>query len=145
MAKAQLIDGKIHAERRRTQVAAEVAQLKADYGIQPGLAVVLVGEDPASEIYVRSKGEHSLAVGMHSVTHRLPADTPQHDLLRLVGELNADPLIHGILVQLPLPKSIDERAVLAAISPDKDVDGLHVVNAGRLASGIPALTPVSYT
>ena len=141
MAKAQLIDGKIYAERLRAQVAIQVAELKADYGIQPGLAVVLVGEDPASEIYVRSKGEHSLAVGMHSVTHRLPADTPQHDLLRLVGELNADPLIHGILVQLPLPKSIDERAVLAAISPDKDVDGLHVVNAGRLASGLPALTP----
>jgi methylenetetrahydrofolate dehydrogenase (NADP+)/methenyltetrahydrofolate cyclohydrolase len=141
MAKAQLIDGKIYAERLRTQVAEEVAQLRADYGIQPGLAVVLVGEDPASEIYVRSKGEHSLAVGMHSVTHRLPADTAQHDLLRLVGELNTDPLIHGILVQLPLPKHLDERAVLAAINPDKDVDGLHVVNAGRLASGIPALTP----
>ena len=138
---AQLIDGKIYAERLRTQVAAEVAQLRADYGIQPGLAVVLVGDDPASEIYVRSKGEHSLAVGMHSVTHRLPADTAQHDLLRLVGELNADPLIHGILVQLPLPDHLDQRAVLAAINPDKDVDGLHVVNAGRLASGIPALTP----
>lgn len=138
---AQLIDGKIYAERLRTQVAGEVAQLRVDYGIQPGLAVVLVGEDPASEIYVRSKGEHSLAVGMHSVTHRLPADTAQHDLLRLVGELNADPLIHGILVQLPLPRHLDERAVLAAINPDKDVDGLHVVNAGRLASGIPALTP----
>lgn len=138
---AQLIDGKIYAERLRAQVAAEVAQLRADYGIQPGLAVVLVGEDPASQIYVRSKGEHSLAVGMHSVTHRLPADTQQHDLMRLVGELNTDPLIHGILVQLPLPKHLDERAVLAAINPDKDVDGLHVVNAGRLASGIPALTP----
>ncbi len=138
---AQLIDGKIYAERLRGQVAVEVAQLKADYGIQPGLAVVLVGADPASEIYVRSKGEHSLAVGMHSVTHRLPADTAQHDLLRLVGELNADPLIHGILVQLPLPKHLDERSVLAAINPDKDVDGLHVVNAGRLASGLPALTP----
>ena len=138
---AQLIDGKIYAERLRNQVAVEVAQLRADYGIQPGLAVVLVGEDPASEIYVRSKGEHSLAVGMHSVTHRLPADTPQHDLLRLVGELNTDPLIHGILVQLPLPKHLDDRVVIAAINPDKDVDGLHVVNAGRLASGIPALTP----
>jgi methylenetetrahydrofolate dehydrogenase (NADP+)/methenyltetrahydrofolate cyclohydrolase len=138
---AQLIDGKIYAERLRAQVAEEVAELRADYGIQPGLAVVLVGADPASEIYVRSKGEHSLAVGMHSVTHRLPADTEQHDLLRLVGDLNADPLIHGILVQLPLPRQIDERAVLAAISPDKDVDGLHVVNAGRLASGIPALIP----
>ena len=138
---AKLIDGKIFAERLRAQVAVEVADLKASHGIQPGLAVVLVGDDPASQIYVRSKGEHSLAVGMHSVTHRLPDDTPQHDLLRLVGELNADPLIHGILVQLPLPKPIDERAVLAAISPDKDVDGLHVVNAGRLASGMPALTP----
>jgi len=138
---AQLIDGKIYAERLRNQVAVEVAQLRADYGIQPGLAVVLVGADPASEIYVRSKGEHSLAVSMHSVTHRLPADTALHDLLRLVGELNADPLIHGILVQLPLPKHLDERAVLAAINPDKDVDGLHVVNAGRLANGIPSLTP----
>lgn len=124
---AKLIDGKIYAERLRAQVAREVAQLRADHGIQPGLAVVLVGEDPASEIYVRSKGEHSLAVGMHSVTHRLPADTSQHDLLRLVGELNSDPLIHGILVQLPLPKSLDARAVLAAISPDKDVDGKSVV------------------
>ncbi|HET6970463.1 MAG TPA: bifunctional methylenetetrahydrofolate dehydrogenase/methenyltetrahydrofolate cyclohydrolase FolD [Phenylobacterium sp.] len=140
MAQAQLIDGKIYAERLRAQVAVEVAQLKANYSIQPGLAVVLVGEDPASEIYVRSKGEHSLAVGMHSVTHRLPADTPQHDLLRLVGELNADPLIHGILVQLPLPKHLDEKSVLAAINPDKDVDGLHVVNAGRLVAGLPALT-----
>ncbi len=114
---AQLIDGKIYAERLRTQVAGEVAQLRSDYGIQPGLAVVLVGADPASEIYVRSKGEHSLAVGMHSVTHRLPADTAQHDLLRLVAELNADPLIHGILVQLPLPKHLDERAVLAGDQP----------------------------
>jgi methylenetetrahydrofolate dehydrogenase (NADP+)/methenyltetrahydrofolate cyclohydrolase len=138
---AKLIDGKVYAERLRAQVAQEVAALKASHGIQPGLAVVLVGDDPASQIYVRSKGEHSLAVGMHSVTHRLPADTTQHELLRLVGELNVDPLIHGILVQLPLPKPLDERAVLAAINPDKDVDGLHVVNAGRLASGQPALTP----
>jgi methylenetetrahydrofolate dehydrogenase (NADP+)/methenyltetrahydrofolate cyclohydrolase len=138
---AQLIDGKIYAERLRAQVTEEVARLKADYGIQPGLAVVLVGDDPASQIYVRSKGEHSLAAGMHSVTHRLPADTTQHELMRLVGELNVDPLIHGILVQLPLPKHIDEHAVLAAINPDKDVDGLHVVNAGRLASGMAALTP----
>ena len=140
-AQAKLIDGKVYAERLRAQVAAEVAELRANHGLQPGLAVVLVGDDPASEIYVRSKGEHSLAVGMHSVTHRLPADTPQHDLLRLVGELNVDPLIHGILVQLPLPKHVDEKAVLAAMNPDKDVDGLHVVNAGRLASGQAALTP----
>jgi methylenetetrahydrofolate dehydrogenase (NADP+)/methenyltetrahydrofolate cyclohydrolase len=138
---ARIIDGKIYAERLRAQVAAEVAELRANHDLQPGLAVVLVGDDPASQIYVRSKGEHSLAVGMHSVTHRLPQDTSQHDLLRLVGELNVDPLIHGILVQLPLPRHIDEKAVLAAINPDKDVDGLHVVNAGRLASGQPALTP----
>ena len=140
-AQAKLIDGKVYAERLRAQVAAEVAELRANHGLQPGLAVVLVGDDPASEIYVRSKGEHSLAVGMHSVTHRLPADTPQHDLLRLVGELNVDPLIHGILVQLPLPKHVDEKAVLAAMNPDKDVDGLHVVNAGRLAIGQAALVP----
>jgi methylenetetrahydrofolate dehydrogenase (NADP+)/methenyltetrahydrofolate cyclohydrolase len=138
---AKLIDGKVYAERLRAQVAAEVAELRTNHGLQPGLAVVLVGDDPASQIYVRSKGEHSLAVGMHSVTHRLPADTTQHDLLRLVAELNVDPLIHGILVQLPLPKPLDEHAVLAAINPDKDVDGLHVVNAGRLANGQPALTP----
>jgi methylenetetrahydrofolate dehydrogenase (NADP+)/methenyltetrahydrofolate cyclohydrolase len=138
---AKIIDGKVYAERVRSQVAEEVARLRAAYNLQPGLAVVLVGDDPASQIYVRSKGEHSLAVGMHSVTHRLPADASQHELLRLVGELNADPAIHGILVQLPLPKHLDEQAVIAAISPDKDVDGLHVVNAGRLANGVPALTP----
>jgi len=140
-APAKLIDGKLYAERLRAKVAEDVAALKASHAIQPGLAVVLVGDDPASQIYVRSKGEHSLAVGMHSVTHRLPENTSQHELLRLVGELNVDPLIHGILVQLPLPKSLDEKAVLAAINPDKDVDGLHVINAGRLASGLPALTP----
>lgn len=138
---AKIIDGKVVAERLRAQVADEVARLRADYKLQPGLAVVLVGEDPASQVYVRSKGEHSLAVGMHSVTHRLPEDTRQEELIRLVAELNADPLIHGILVQLPLPRHLDEKAVIAAISPDKDVDGLHVVNAGRLASGLPALVP----
>jgi methylenetetrahydrofolate dehydrogenase (NADP+)/methenyltetrahydrofolate cyclohydrolase len=138
---AQIIDGKVVAERLRAQVGEEVARLRADYRLQPGLAVVLVGEDPASQVYVRSKGEHSLAAGMHSVTHRLPADTQQDELIRLVADLNADPLIHGILVQLPLPKHLDEKAVIAAISPDKDVDGLHVVNAGRLAAGLPALVP----
>jgi methylenetetrahydrofolate dehydrogenase (NADP+)/methenyltetrahydrofolate cyclohydrolase len=138
---AKLIDGKVYAERLRGQVAEQVAELKRLHGIQPGLAVVLVGEDAASQIYVRSKGEHSLAAGMHSVTHRLPDNTEQHELLRLIAELNADPLIHGILVQLPLPKHLDEKSVLAAINPDKDVDGLHVVNAGRLASGLPGLYP----
>jgi methylenetetrahydrofolate dehydrogenase (NADP+)/methenyltetrahydrofolate cyclohydrolase len=138
---AGIIDGKVHAERVRAEVAAEVARLRAEHGLQPGLAVVLVGEDPASQVYVRSKGEHSLAAGMHSVTHRLPSDTRQDELIRLVADLNADPLIHGILVQLPLPKHLDEKAVIAAISPDKDVDGLHVVNAGRLVAGLPALVP----
>lgn len=138
---ANLIDGKIYAERLRGLVAEQVAQLRRDHGLQPGLAVVLVGEDPASQIYVRSKGEHSLAAGMHSVTHRLPDNTGQDELLKLIADLNADPLIHGILVQLPLPKHLDEKSVLAAISPDKDVDGLHVVNAGRLASGLPGLYP----
>lgn len=138
---ASIIDGKVLAERLRTQVAEEVARLRADYKLQPGLAVVLVGEDPASQAYVKSKGEHSLAVGMHSVTHRLPENTQQDELIRLVAELNADPLIHGILVQLPLPKHLDEKAVVAAINPDKDVDGLHVVNAGRLVAGLPALVP----
>ncbi|MDP3175521.1 MAG: bifunctional methylenetetrahydrofolate dehydrogenase/methenyltetrahydrofolate cyclohydrolase FolD [Phenylobacterium sp.] len=141
MPQAQIIDGRVFAEHLRGVVAAEVADLRAKHGLQPGLAVVLVGADAASEIYVRSKGEHSVAVGMHSLTHKLAADTPQAELLALIAALNADPLIHGILVQLPLPKGLDERAVLAAIDPEKDVDGLHVVNAGRLASGLPALTP----
>jgi methylenetetrahydrofolate dehydrogenase (NADP+)/methenyltetrahydrofolate cyclohydrolase len=138
---AKLIDGKVYAERLRGQVAEEVTRLRRDHGVQPGLAVVLVGEDPASQIYVRSKGEHSLAAGMHSVTHRLPDNTEMPELLKLIEDLNSDPLIHGILVQLPLPKHLDEKAVLATINPDKDVDGLHVVNAGRLASGLPGLYP----
>src|SRR3989344_4583415 len=142
---AGIIDGRVHAERVRAKVAAEVAELRAKHGLQPGLAVVLVGDDPASQVYVKSKGEHSLAVGMHSVTHRLPADTQQGELLRLVADLTADPLIHGILVQLPLPKHLDEKAVIAAIDPDKDVDGLHVVNAGRLVAGLPALVACTPT
>ena len=138
---AKLIDGKIYAERLRASVAAQVAELKASHGLQPGLAVVLVGDDPASQIYVRSKGEHSLAAGMHSVTHRLPEDTTQEQLLALVADLNDDPLIHGILVQLPQPKHLDERAVLAILTPEKDVDGLTMISAGRLASGQPGLYP----
>lgn len=137
---ARIIEGLPVAERLRAEVAAEVARLRAEHGLQPGLAVVLVGDDPASQVYVKSKGEQSLAAGMHSVTHRLPADTRQEELIRLVADLNADPLIHGILVQLPLPAHLDEKAVIATISPDKDVDGLHVVNAGRLTVGEPALT-----
>jgi len=138
---AQIIDGKVYADRVREQVGAEVARLKAEHGLQPGLAVVLVGEDPASQIYVRSKGEQSLAAGMHSVIHRLPETTSQDELLALVAQLNADPKIHGILVQLPLPKRLDEKAVLAILDPEKDVDGLTMISAGRLASGLPGLYP----
>jgi methylenetetrahydrofolate dehydrogenase (NADP+)/methenyltetrahydrofolate cyclohydrolase len=138
---AQIIDGKVFSEGVRARVAAEVAELVRDHGLKPGLAVVLVGEDAASQIYVRSKGEQSLAAGMHSVTHRLAADTTEETVLALVRELNADPAIHGILVQLPLPKHISEARVLEVLDPDKDVDGLTVASAGRLASGLPALTP----
>jgi methylenetetrahydrofolate dehydrogenase (NADP+)/methenyltetrahydrofolate cyclohydrolase len=138
---ATIIDGKVYAERLREEVGAEVARLKAQHGLQPGLAVVLVGDDPASQIYVRSKGEQSLAAGMHSVTHRLPEATSQDELMALVGALNADPKIHGILVQLPLPKHLDANAVLAILDPEKDVDGLTMVSAGRLASGLPGLYP----
>ena len=141
MSQARIIDGKPLAERVRAEASAEVAKLKASHGLTPGLAVVLVGDDPASQIYVRSKGEHSRAIGMHSVTHLLPADTPQATLMALVAELNADPAIHGILVQLPLPKGLDEKAVILAIDPAKDVDGLHVINAGRLSQGLPTLAP----
>lgn len=140
-AEAQVIDGKIYAERLRAEVAAEVAELKARHGLQPGLAVILVGEDPASQAYVKSKGEKSLEAGMHSVTHRLPATASHEDILAVIQALNADPRIHGILLQLPLPKGLDEKPLIAAIDPDKDVDGLHIINAGRLAQGLPALTP----
>lgn len=141
MSQAQIIDGKVYAERVRAGVAEEVARLRKDHGLQPGLAVIVVGDDPASQVYVKSKGEQSLAVGMHSVTHRLPGDAQLDELLLLIAGLNEDPRVHGILLQLPLPAHLETRAALAAIHPDKDVDGLHVVNAGRLASGEPALTP----
>jgi methylenetetrahydrofolate dehydrogenase (NADP+)/methenyltetrahydrofolate cyclohydrolase len=141
MTQAQIIDGKAEAERLCEDVAVEVARLKADHGLIPGLAVVLVGDDPASQIYVRSKGERSKAAGMHSVTHILPAETTQAELMALIDQLNNDPAIHGILCQLPLPKGLDEKAVILAINPDKDVDGLHVINAGRLSQGLPSLVP----
>jgi len=141
VADARIIDGKAYAEAVREQVRVEVMRLKAEYGLQPGLAVVLVGEDPASQIYVRSKGEQSLAAGMHSVTHRLAANAPQAEVEALVRGLNADPAIHGILVQLPLPAGLDQASVIAAIDPDKDVDGLTLINAGRLASGVMGLAP----
>jgi len=115
--------------------------LKAAHGVQPGLAVVLVGEDPASQVYVRNKAKQTVLAGMQSFEHKLPADISQADLLGLVMGLNEDPAVHGILVQLPLPAHLDADAVIACIDPDKDVDGLHVVNAGRLAAGLPGLVP----
>lgn len=142
---AQIIEGLPVADRVRAEVAAEVARLRAEHGLQPGLAVVLVGEDPASQVYVKSKGEQSKAAGMHSVTHLLPGDTTQETLEALVRELAADPAIHGILVQLPLPKHLDEKPVIDLIGPDKDVDGLHVINAGRLVAGLPALVACTPT
>ncbi|MDI1281885.1 MAG: methylenetetrahydrofolate dehydrogenase (NADP+)/methenyltetrahydrofolate cyclohydrolase [Brevundimonas sp.] len=140
-ARATLIDGKAFAAGLVDRVTAATARLIADRGIKPGLAVVIVGEDPASQVYVRNKGERTLAAGMRSDTHRLPDSTDQETLLALVAALNADSGIHGILVQLPLPAHIDTSAVLGAIDPDKDVDGFHVVNAGRLAVGLPGLVP----
>jgi methylenetetrahydrofolate dehydrogenase (NADP+)/methenyltetrahydrofolate cyclohydrolase len=138
---ARIIDGKIISAEVRARVAAEVARLKAEHGITPGLAVVLVGNDPASEVYVRSKHKQTQEAGMASFEHRLPADVPQAELLALIKKLNADPAVHGILVQLPLPKGLDSTAVIDAIDPAKDVDGLNPTNAGRLASGLFALTP----
>jgi methylenetetrahydrofolate dehydrogenase (NADP+)/methenyltetrahydrofolate cyclohydrolase len=138
---AQIIDGKQVAAQLREHVAQEVARVGRDHGLVPGLAVVLVGNDPASEVYVRSKAKLTVAAGMASFEHRLPADVAQAELLALVDTLNRDPTVHGILVQLPLPKAIESQTVIAAIDPAKDVDGLHPVNAGRLASGFDALTP----
>lgn len=142
---ANIIEGHVHAERLRADVTAEVTRLRAEYDLQPGLAVVLVGDDPASQAYVKSKGEQSTAAGMHSVTHLLPGDASQESLMALVTELATDPRLHGILVQLPLPKHLDEKPVIAAIGPDKDVDGLHVVNAGRLVAGLPGLVACTPT
>ena len=140
-APARLIDGKAFAAGLVERVSAAAARLESGHGIRPGLAVVIVGEDPASQIYVRNKGETTQRAGMRSDTHRLPTETTQQDLLTLIASLNADPGIHGILVQLPLPSQIDSASVLGAIDPDKDVDGFHVVNAGRLAVGLPGLVP----
>jgi methylenetetrahydrofolate dehydrogenase (NADP+)/methenyltetrahydrofolate cyclohydrolase len=138
---ARIIDGKIIAAELRERVAGEVARVQRDHGLTPGLAVVLVGSDPASEVYVRSKHKQTQAAGMASFEHRLAADVAQADLLALVAKLNADPAVHGILVQLPLPKGLDTDTVVNAIDPAKDVDGLHPNNAGRLAGGLPALSP----
>ena len=136
-----IIDGKAFAAGLRQRIAVEAASFLAKAGRKPGLAVVLVGEDPASQVYVRSKHKATIEAGMESFEHRRPVETTQDELLALVAELNADATVDGILVQLPLPKHIDENAVIAAIDPDKDVDGFHPVNAGRLASGIEGFVP----
>ncbi|MDB5548950.1 MAG: bifunctional methylenetetrahydrofolate dehydrogenase/methenyltetrahydrofolate cyclohydrolase FolD [Tardiphaga sp.] len=138
---ATIIDGKTIAAELRKRVAADVARVKRDHDLVPGLAVVLVGHDPASEVYVRSKHTQTQAAGMASFEHRLPDDVAQGELLALIATLNADPAVHGILVQLPLPKSLDTETIINAIDPMKDVDGLHPHNAGRLAGGLPALSP----
>jgi methylenetetrahydrofolate dehydrogenase (NADP+) / methenyltetrahydrofolate cyclohydrolase len=136
---AQIIDGKAFAAGLRAKIAAAVPAFIAATGRKPGLAVVLVGDNPASHVYVANKAKQTVEVGMLSVEHRLSADTSQEALVALVQKLNADDTIDGILVQLPLPRHLDEMAVVSAIDPDKDVDGLHVVSAGRLASGLPGL------
>jgi methylenetetrahydrofolate dehydrogenase (NADP+)/methenyltetrahydrofolate cyclohydrolase len=141
LVETRLIDGRAFAKSILAQVAAEAATMKATTGFVPGLAVVLVGEDAASQVYVRNKARTTIEIGLNSIEHRLPAETAELDLLALVAELNADPAIHGILVQLPLPGHIDSSRVLDAINPDKDVDGFHVVNAGRLVTGMPGLIP----
>lgn len=138
---AQIIDGKAFASRVRGQVAGHVAALKAEHGIVPGLAVVLVGQDPASQVYVRNKGIQTVEAGMASREHKLAATTPEADILGLVARLNADPSVHGILVQLPLPAHVDAAKVIAAIDPAKDVDGFHISNVGLLGTGQAALVP----
>ncbi|WP_372801772.1 bifunctional methylenetetrahydrofolate dehydrogenase/methenyltetrahydrofolate cyclohydrolase FolD [Paracoccus seriniphilus] len=137
---ATLIDGKAFAAELRQRIADEVTRLK-DRGITPGLAVVLVGEDPASQVYVRSKGKQTVQVGMNSYEHKLPAETSQEELLTLIERLNSDPAVNGILVQLPLPAHLDEAAVINAIDPAKDVDGFHILNVGLLATGQKAMVP----
>jgi methylenetetrahydrofolate dehydrogenase (NADP+)/methenyltetrahydrofolate cyclohydrolase len=138
---ARIIDGKVIAAKLRGRVADEVARVRRDHRLTPGLAVVLVGNDPASEIYVRSKHKQTQAAGMASFEHVLPADVAQDEVLALIARLNRDPAVHGILVQLPLPKSLHTETIVNAVDPAKDVDGLHPNNAGRLAGGQAALSP----
>ncbi|WP_110709458.1 bifunctional methylenetetrahydrofolate dehydrogenase/methenyltetrahydrofolate cyclohydrolase FolD [Salinicola sp. CR57] len=138
---ARLIDGRARAARLLSEVAEATARLRAERDIQPGLAVVLVGQDPASEIYVNSKIRRTEEAGMRSIAHRLPAEVAEAELLALITRLNRDPQIHGILVQLPLPAPLDRARVIDAIAPEKDVDGFTAVNVGRLANGEPALVP----
>jgi methylenetetrahydrofolate dehydrogenase (NADP+)/methenyltetrahydrofolate cyclohydrolase len=145
MSEAKIIDGKQIAASVRAEVAGEVARLQKEHGLKPGLAVILVGEDPASKVYVANKAKQTVEVGMNSWEHRLPAETSEADVLALVSKLNNDPACHGILVQLPLPKHINSEKVLNSINPDKDVDGFHPVNVGRLWVGERALVPCTPT
>lgn len=138
---AVVIDGKAFAAKVRAQVAAHVAKLKEEQGLTPGLAVVLVGEDPASQVYVRNKGTQTVECGMASFEHKLPAETSEAELLELIARLNADPAVHGILVQLPLPKHLDSDLVINAIDPAKDVDGFHISNVGLLGTGQKSMVP----
>jgi len=138
---AKIIDGKAFAAKIREQVAGHVAALKSEHQITPGLAVVLVGEDPASQVYVRSKGKQTTEVGMNSYEHKLDAGTSEADLLALIDQLNADPAVHGILVQLPLPSHLNEDLVINSIAPEKDVDGFHISNVGLLGTGQKSMVP----
>ena len=138
---ASVIDGKAFAAKVRGQVAAHVAKLRAQNGLIPGLAVVLVGQDPASQVYVRNKGTQTVEVGMTSIEHKLAIDTSEADLLALVARLNADPAIHGILVQLPLPAHLNSELIINSIDPAKDVDGFHVSNVGLLGTGQKSMVP----
>jgi methylenetetrahydrofolate dehydrogenase (NADP+) / methenyltetrahydrofolate cyclohydrolase len=143
--KARVIDGKAVAAEVRAQVAKDVAVLRAEHGFTPGLAVVLVGEDPASKVYVKNKGQQTIECGMNSIEHKLPAETTEAEILALVESLNRNTEVNGILVQLPLPKHVNAERVLNAIHPDKDVDGFHPVNVGRLWIGERALVPCTPT
>src|ERR1700756_185255 len=138
---AKIIDGKAIATELRGRVAAEVARVRRDHNLMPGLAVVLVGNDPASEVYVRGKHKQTQDAGMASFEHKLPADVSQAELLVVIDRLNRDAAVHGILLQLPLPKGLHAESAINAIDPAKDVDGLHPANAGRLADGFPGLLP----
>ena len=141
MTEAKRIDGNAFSAKLRDTLAEHVREMRDVHHVTPGLAVVLVGEDPASQVYVRTKHKRTVEAGMKSFEHTLPADTPEHEVLTLIAGLNADPTVHGILVQLPLPKHIDTQKVIEAIDPAKDVDGFHPVNVGRLAAGIDAMVP----
>lgn len=141
MSGARIIDGKAIAADLRGRIAGQVTELEATHGIVPGLTVVLVGDNPASQVYVRNKSRQTEAAGMASSVHRLPEDTSESDLLALIEQLNTDPAVHGILVQLPLPAQIDSGRVIEAIAPEKDVDGFHPINVGRLATGGEGLAP----